>query len=73
MIRMEMNEEFQKNEQNKENERSNGIKRDWQRGEDKGEQQTKGLTRRSKCQKLEITVNSPKVEVASLKWSQFDQ
>lgn len=69
-----MNEEFQKNEQNKENVKSSGIKRDWQLGENEGEQQTKGGTgRRSKCQKLEIAVSSPKVEVASLKWPQFDQ
>lgn len=74
MARIEGNEKVQKYEQNKENVRSSGIKRDWQQGDDGGAQQKKGGTGiRSKCQKFEIAVNSQKVEVASLKLSQIDQ
>lgn len=74
MARIEGKEKVQKYEQNKENVRSNGIKRDWQHGDDGGEQQNKGGTGiRSKCQKFEIAVNSQKVEVASLKWPQIDE
>lgn len=58
----------------KENFKSSGQKRVREHNEKEGEQLwEEGTVQHSKCQKIQLDPNNPKVEVASRNWSQVDK